>query len=84
MITVTLQEAKAKLNSLVEAALSGEDVILLRGAQIVARIQPLNSDDIELAPHLSDQQAENFWNEIEDKPTKKFSSPEKAIQALRK
>ncbi len=84
MITVTLQQAKAKLNSLVEAAISGEDVVLLRGAQIVARIQPLNSSDIELSTQLSDKQAENFWKEIDKNPTKKYSTPEKAVQALKK
>ncbi len=84
MITVTLQQAKAKLNSLVEAAISGEDVILLRGAQIVARIQPLNSGDIELSSQLSDKQAEKFWKEIDENPIKKYSSPDKAIQFLKK
>ncbi len=84
MITVTLQQAKAKLNSLVEAAISGEDVILLRGAQIVARIQPLNSSDLELSSQLSDSQAEKFWKEIDENPSKKYSSAEKAIRALKK
>lgn len=84
MITVTLQEAKAKLNSLIESALAGEDVVLLRGAKIVARIQPLSDQDIELSPQLTDDQAKRFWDEIEASPKKRFSSAEAAVKYLRK
>lgn len=80
---VTLQEAKAKLNQLVERALAGETVILMRGAQIVAMIHPLSPDDLEVAPQLTDAQAQKFWTEISKEKKKSFSSPHKAIQALK-
>ena len=70
MITVNLQEAKAKLNKLVELAETGEDVVLLRGSQIVARIQPLSAEDIEITPHLNDVQASRFWKEVEEQSSK--------------
>lgn len=66
MITATLQEAKAGLNRLVEKARSGEQVVLMRGAKVVATILPLSSDDLEIAPQLSDSQAERFWKEVSE------------------
>ena len=50
MITVTLQEAKAKLNALVKAACSGEDVVLLKGSKVVATLIPLSADQLEIIP----------------------------------
>ena len=41
MSKVTIHEAKAKLASLIEEALSGEDVIIMRGKQPLARIVAL-------------------------------------------
>ena len=41
MSKVTIHEAKARLASLIEEALSGEDVIIMRGKQPLARIVPL-------------------------------------------
>ncbi len=67
MLTATLQEAKAKLHQLVEKARSGETVVLMRGSEIVAEIRPLSAADLEIAPRLSDQQAERFWKETEEK-----------------
>jgi prevent-host-death family protein len=40
-IQMNIAEAKAKLSGLVEAALRGEDVVLARGGQPVARIVSL-------------------------------------------
>lgn len=84
MISVTLQEAKAKLNQLVDAAQAGEDVVLMRGSRIVARLQPLSETDIELASHLTDAQAEKFWAEIESSPSKKLNTPQEAVNYLKR
>jgi prevent-host-death family protein len=64
MHSVTIREAKARLNALVEAAERGEQVVLLRGSRHVAQIVPLAADDLEVAPRLSDGQAERLWREI--------------------
>lgn len=84
MVTVTLQEAKAKLNQLVEMALAGEVVVLMRGAQIVAMIRPISSDDLEVAPQLSDTQAKQFWDQIDKEKKRSFSTPAKAVRALKR
>jgi len=64
MQAVTIREAKARLNALVEAAERGEQVVLMRGARHVALIVPLSAADLEVAPRLSDGQAERLWREI--------------------
>jgi antitoxin (DNA-binding transcriptional repressor) of toxin-antitoxin stability system len=64
MQVVTIREAKARLNALVEAALRGEQVVLMRGSQHVAAIVPVSSDDLELSSRLSDPQAERFWEQL--------------------
>lgn len=84
MITATLHEAKAKLNKLVEAARLGEQVVLLRGSEIVATIIPLDPADIEIASVLSDQAAEKFWKEIDIAEKKTFPNPAKAVAYLKK
>lgn len=83
MISVTLQEAKARLNQLVEQARAGEDVVLMRGSEIVARIQPLGAADVEIAPHLADQAAERFWAEIAAEDTTHFRSAKAAAASLK-
>ena len=65
MICATLKDAKARLNKLVEQAVSGEDVILMRGSKHVAAIVRITEDDIELSPRLSDGQASNLWERID-------------------
>ena len=84
MITATLQEAKAKLNQLVEAALRGEQVVLMRGPHIVATIKPLSPDDVELKPRLSDGQAERFWSELGEEEVQSFEDSAAAIRFLKK
>jgi len=66
MQAVTIREAKARLNALIEAAERGEQVVLMRGARHVALIVPLGAEDLEVAPRLSDGQAERLWREIAD------------------
>ena len=65
MICATLKDAKAKLNKLVERAVSGEDVILMRGSKHVAAIVRITEDDIELSTRLSDTQAARLWERID-------------------
>jgi antitoxin (DNA-binding transcriptional repressor) of toxin-antitoxin stability system len=64
MQAVTIREAKARLNALVEAAQRGEQIVLMRGATHVAAIVALSADDLEIAPRLSDGQAERLWREL--------------------
>jgi prevent-host-death family protein len=64
MQIVTIREAKARLNALVEAALRGEEVVLVRGSEHVAAIVPVSADDLELSPRLTDPQAERLWPQI--------------------
>lgn len=64
MQAVTIREAKAQLNALVEAAERGEQVVLMRGSRHVAQIIPLSAEDLEVAPRLGDRQAERLWREI--------------------
>ena len=64
MQAVTIREAKARLNALVEAAERGEQVVLMRGAKHVALIVPLSEEDLEVSPRLSDAQAERLWRQI--------------------
>ena len=64
MQAVTIREAKARLNALVEAAERGEQVVLMRGAKHVALIVPLSEKDLEVSSRLSDGQAERLWREI--------------------
>ncbi len=84
MITATLQEAKAKLNQLVEKARSGETVVLLRGSEIVAEIRPLSAVDLEVSPRLSDRQAERFWQEVQESASRSFATPVAAVSFLKK
>lgn len=84
MITATLQEAKAKLNKLVELAQAGQEVVLFRGSRVVARILPLSEKDLELAARLSDAQADRFWKEIRKERGKGFPGPQAAVRHLKK
>jgi prevent-host-death family protein len=64
MNAVTIREAKARLNALVEAAERGEQVVLMRGAKHVAAIVPLSADDLEVSSRITDAQAERLWRQI--------------------
>jgi prevent-host-death family protein len=86
MHTVTIREAKARLNALVDAAERGEQVVLMRGSRLVAAIVPVSADDLELAPRLTDPQAERLWKQIEGERASGasvvFDGPEKAVAYL--
>ena len=64
MQAVTIREAKARLNALVEAAERGEQVVLMRGAKHVAAIVPLSAADLEVSARLTDAQAERLWGQV--------------------
>jgi prevent-host-death family protein len=64
MRAVTIKQAKARMNELVEAAERGEDVVILRGSRHVAAIVPITAEDLEIAPRLTDAQAQRFWGEL--------------------
>jgi prevent-host-death family protein len=86
MRAVTIKEAKAHLNELVEAATRGEQVVLMRGARHVAAIVPITTEELELPPRLTDRQAERLWQQIADERragrTRRFASAEEAIDYL--
>jgi prevent-host-death family protein len=86
MQTVTIREAKARLNALVDAAERGEQVVLMRGSRLVAAIVPVSAADFELAPRLTDPQAERLWKQIEGERASGasvvFEAPEKAVAYL--
>ena len=84
MITVTLNKAKAKLHQLVEAAESGEQVVLMRGSEVVATLVPLQAKDLQISSSLSDEQAKKFWEEAREDVSHVFSSPVQAVALLRK
>jgi prevent-host-death family protein len=86
MRAVTIREAKARLNELVEAATRGEQVVLMRGSKHVAALVPVSTEELELPPRLSDPQAERLWrwlaSELRDGSTLAFETPEKAVAYL--
>lgn len=85
---MTIKEAKAHLNELVEAALGGEDVVLMRGSKHVAAIVPLSEDDLHIAPRLTDEQATKIWKTLAaERATGKMieiDSMERAVAVLAK
>jgi prevent-host-death family protein len=64
MRAVTIKHAKAHLNELVDAAQSGQQIVLMRGAKHVATLVPITDADLELAPMLRDDQAERLWKAL--------------------
>lgn len=86
MRAVTLREAKAHLNELVEAATRGEQVVLMRGSKHVVALVPLSADELELAPRLSDPQAERLWKRLASESrggrSRVFETPEDAVAYL--
>lgn len=84
MISATLQEAKAKLHQLVEQALAGEDVVLLRGSEIVACIKPLSAGDVQIVDTVTDAQAARLWEEIGREDTVRCEDAGEAATILKK
>jgi len=88
MKAVTIREAKARLNALVEAAERGEQIVLMRGSKHVAAIVPVSADDIELAARLTDAQAARLWRQLHEArkagTSMTLDSPERAVAFLRR
>jgi antitoxin (DNA-binding transcriptional repressor) of toxin-antitoxin stability system len=88
MRAVTIKEAKAHLNELIEAAIAGETVVLMRGATHVAAIVPITEDDLELSPRLTDDQAARLWKSLAAEQAASgvatFDSPAQAVEHLRR
>jgi prevent-host-death family protein len=86
MRAVTIREAKARLNELVEAATQGEQVVIMRRSKHVAAIVPLSADELELPPRLADAQAERLWRSLAaeraERRTVVFRNPTAAIAHL--
>lgn len=86
MRAVTIKEAKAHLNQLVDAAQAGEQVVLMRGSKHVAAIVPVSAEELELPPRLTDEQADRFWRRLAQErrsgKTRDFASAEKAVAHL--
>lgn len=86
MRAVTIKDAKARLNELVDAAVSGEQVVLMRGSKHVAAIVPVTADELELPPRLTDEQAARFWRLLAAEEGKKgtvtFDSAAEAVAQL--
>ena len=86
MRAVTIREAKARLNELVEAATRGEQVVLMRGSKHVVVLVPVSTEELELPPRLSDPQAERLWrrlaSELRDGSSLAFETPEEAVANL--
>lgn len=88
MRAVTIKEARASLNRLIDAAIKGEQVVLLRRSKHVATIVPITSEDLELPARITDAQAERFWRRLAEEreadSISSFSSPEAAVDQLAK
>ena len=88
MISVTIREARVRLNRLIEQARQGEDVVLLRGSRHVACLVPIDASDLELRPRLTDAQAARLWQdaarERESGRSRAFASPADAVAHLRR
>lgn len=86
MRAVTIKEAKARLNELVDAATRGEDVVLMKGAKHVAAIVPISEEDLEIASRVTDEQAARLWHQIAEERRRGglavFDSSEEAIGHL--
>ena len=53
--TVTLTEAKAKLSELLDAVERGEEIIILRHGERVARLRAYSADTVDQAMTLADR-----------------------------
>lgn len=88
MRAVTIKEAKARLNELVEAAITGQEVVIMRGSKHVAAIVPISEGDLQLAPRLSDDQAARLWRALSEEQAsggqRIFSNAADAVSHLEK
>jgi prevent-host-death family protein len=83
MRAVTIKEAKAHLNELVDAAVAGQQVVLMRGSKHVAAIVPVTAEELELPTRLTDEQASRLWRSLAEQDVATYGSVERAVAALR-
>jgi len=87
MHAVNIKEAKARLNELVDAAVRGDQVVLMRGSKHVAAIVPITADDLELSARISDEQAARLWKQLHQEHSvgrsKTFATADEAVAFLR-
>jgi antitoxin (DNA-binding transcriptional repressor) of toxin-antitoxin stability system len=71
---------------LIDAAIKGEQVVLMRRSEHVATIVPLTAADLEISPRLTDDQAARLWKRIAHEQQagtlETFASPERAVARL--
>jgi prevent-host-death family protein len=84
MRAVTIKEAKAHLNELVDAAVEGQQVVLMRGSKHVAVIVPITAEELEHSARLTDEQASRLWSSLADETAATFSTVSAAVTHLRK
>ena len=88
MICTNLRDAKASLNRLVDRAIEGDDVVLMRGSKPVAAIIRISEEDMNLTLPIHDAVATKIWNlvakERASKQLKVFGSADKAVAELGK
>jgi prevent-host-death family protein len=86
MRAVNIKEAKAHLNELIDAAVGGEQVVLMRGSKHVAAIIPVNEAELELVTPLSDLQAQRVWADLAQEQAagklRTFAAAEAAVEYL--
>ncbi|HEY3359275.1 MAG TPA: hypothetical protein VGQ83_38860 [Polyangia bacterium] len=86
MRAVNIKEAKAHLNELIDAALSGEQVVLMRGSKHVAAIIPVTEAELELVTPLTDLQAQRVWADLRQEQAagkvRTFAAAETAVEYL--
>jgi prevent-host-death family protein len=65
MKTFTVSEAKAKLSALVEAALHGEQILIMRGSKPAVTLTPVSEDELSFWPAVPKTALADFDREIE-------------------
>jgi prevent-host-death family protein len=84
MITRSISEARRELGRLIEQARQGQDVVIIKDSRPVAALRPIDDADLDLAPEITDAQAQALWKWSEAQPSKTFNSPESAVKYLKK
>jgi len=83
MRAFNIKEAKARLNELVDAAVGGEQVVLMRGSKHVVALVPITEADLELVSSLTDLQAEHLWRQLaEDRAAGRVNTFDDAAAAV--
>jgi prevent-host-death family protein len=84
MVTASVTETRRRLSELIELARRGEEVVIIKDSRPVAALQPIDAEDLELIPRLTDRQARRFIEWTEAQPKKSFRSGAAAVHWLKK